>query len=82
VSAKPYGRTTLASVARGEDIVRGFKPICCGNRQEAERLLAASARDLTIEGLFIHSGLKNAGVEGVGGWLVPIRAELRLRLWR
>jgi len=27
----------------------GFKPICCGDRQDAERLLAASANGLTIE---------------------------------
>jgi dethiobiotin synthetase len=27
----------------------GFKPICCGDRQDAERLLAASTNSLTIE---------------------------------
>jgi dethiobiotin synthetase len=27
----------------------GFKPICCGDRQDAERLLAASTDDLTID---------------------------------
>src|SRR5258708_17370568 len=27
----------------------GFKPICCGDRQDAERLLAASTNGLTID---------------------------------
>ena len=27
----------------------GFKPICCGDRQDAERLLAVSANGLTID---------------------------------
>jgi dethiobiotin synthetase len=84
----------------------GFKPICCGDREDAELLLAASGDGITIdelnpvwlrtpaaplpaaeaEGVEIRPDLLVAQlrelerrfefivVEGVGGWLVPIRA--------
>jgi dethiobiotin synthetase len=89
----------------------GFKPICCGDRRDAERLLAASTGGLTIdeinpvclktpaapmtaaqiEGVQIDiPGLVRAFhalrtrvnivfVEGVGGWMVPIRADYFVR---
>lgn len=89
----------------------GFKPICCGDRQDAERLLAASTHGLTIdeinplwlktpaapltaaqiEGVNIDiEYLLNAFrkftarvdlilVEGVGGWMVPIRSNYFVR---
>jgi dethiobiotin synthetase len=85
----------------------GMKPICCGDRQDAELLLKASSDGLTIddvnpvwlktpaapivgslmEGMNIDierivaafSALQNRVdhviVEGVGGWLVPIRSD-------
>lgn len=85
----------------------GMKPICCGDRQDAELLLAAGSDGLTIdevnpvwlktpaapivgslmEGVNIDieriiaafSALQNRVdhviVEGVGGWLVPIRSD-------
>lgn len=85
----------------------GMKPICCGDRNDVERLLAASSEGLTIdelnpiwlktlaapfsaslieqvavdEGLLIDALRKLeqrfdfVAVEGVGGWLVPIRRD-------
>jgi dethiobiotin synthetase len=85
----------------------GMKPICCGDRQDAELLLAAGSDGLTLndvnpvwlktpaapivgslmEGMNIDierivaafSALQNRVdhviVEGVGGWLVPIRSD-------
>jgi dethiobiotin synthetase len=85
----------------------GFKPICCGDRRDAELLLAASSGDLTldqinpvwlktpaapftgaqVEKVKINIELLLAAlralqrrvdyvfVEGVGGWMVPIRAD-------
>ena len=85
----------------------GFKPICCGDRGDAERLLAASSEGLTIDELnpvwlktpaapFSASLIEQIQideqtliaalrkleerfdfivVEGVGGWLVPIRKD-------
>lgn len=85
----------------------GFKPICCGDRGDAEELLAAGIDGLTldevnplwlktplapfpaarIEGANIDveralgafQSLQNrvavVAAEGVGGWLVPIRAD-------
>ena len=85
----------------------GMKPICCGDRNDAERLLAASSEGLTIEELnpiwlktpaspFSASLIEQVAidegmlvtalreleerfdfvlVEGVGGWLVPIRSD-------
>ena len=85
----------------------GFKPICCGDRQDAERLLQAGSPGLTIDqinplwlktpaapmiaaeiekveidtlrlmGAFesLRARVEQIVVEGVGGWLVPIRAK-------
>jgi dethiobiotin synthetase len=85
----------------------GMKPICCGDRQDAEHLLAASNEGLTIdeinpvwlrtpvapfsaaliEGVEIDLALLQGQfaelqarfdfvvVEGVGGWMVPIRKD-------
>ena len=89
----------------------GFKPICCGDRQDAERLLGASANGLTIdqinplwlktpaaplttaqiEGVTVdiecllnpfrtlRAQVDNVFVEGVGGWMVPIRSDYFVR---
>ncbi len=86
----------------------GMKPICCGDREDARRLLAASAEGISIEELNpvclqspvapsvaaqieqveidlgkIRDGFRDLSerfdtviVEGVGGWLVPITADL------
>ena len=86
----------------------GMKPICCGDREDARRLLAASAEGISIEELNpvwlqspvapsvaaqieqaeidlrkILNCFRNLSkrfdtviVEGVGGWLVPITADL------
>jgi dethiobiotin synthetase len=86
----------------------GMKPICCGDREDARRLHAASAEGISIEELNpvwlqspvapsvaaqieqveidlgrIRDCFRNLSerfdtviVEGVGGWLVPITAEL------
>jgi dethiobiotin synthetase len=85
----------------------GMKPICCGDRQDAELLLAASSDGLTIDDVnpvwlrtpaapIVGSLMEQANidiehivaafhalqnrveyviVEGVGGWLVPIRSD-------
>jgi dethiobiotin synthetase len=85
----------------------GMKPICCGDRRDAELLLAAGSDGLTIDEVnpiwlktpaapIVGSFLENANidiqrifvafralqdrvehviVEGVGGWLVPIRHD-------
>lgn len=85
----------------------GMKPICCGDRRDAELLLAASSEGLSIEEVNpvwlktpaapfsaaliedapvdpsrLVAGLQDLRkrfdfvvVEGVGGWLVPIRAD-------
>jgi dethiobiotin synthetase len=85
-----------------------MKPICCGDREDARRLLAASAEGISIEELNpvwlrspvapsvaaqieqveidlgkIRNCFRNLSerfdtviVEGVGGWLVPITADL------
>jgi dethiobiotin synthetase len=85
----------------------GFKPICCGDRHDAELLLAASSNGLTIDEInplwlktpaaplpaaqveevqididLLLAALRTLQrrvhyvfVEGVGGWLVPIRAD-------
>ena len=86
----------------------GMKPICCGDREDARRLLAASAVGISIEELNpvwlqspvapsvaaqieqveidlgkIQNCFRNLSerfdtviVEGVGGWLVPMTADL------
>jgi dethiobiotin synthetase len=85
----------------------GMKPICCGDRQDAELLLAAGDEGLTIDEInpvwlrtpaapivgslmeevkidiehiqAVFHGIQNRVehviVEGVGGWLVPIRSD-------
>jgi len=85
----------------------GMKPICCGDRRDAELLLAASSDslainefnpvwlktpaapivgslteelDIDIERILaafhtLHSRVEHVLVEGVGGWMVPIRPD-------
>ena len=85
----------------------GFKPICCGDRDDAQQLLAASSEGLTIDELnpvwlktpaapfsaslieqveiddqqlienlrALEERFDTVVVEGVGGWLVPIRKD-------
>jgi dethiobiotin synthetase len=85
----------------------GFKPICCGDRRDAELLLSAGANGLTIDeinplwlktpaapltaaqieavniniGRLLNAFRKLAArvddilVEGVGGWMVPVRSD-------
>ena len=85
----------------------GMKPICCGDRNDAERLLAASSEGLTIDEINpvwlktpaaplsaslieevvideqrlvdalrrLEDRFDFVLVEGVGGWLVPIRCD-------
>ena len=85
----------------------GFKPICCGDRDDAEQLLAASSEGFTIDELnpvwlktpaapfsaslieqveidvqklieqlqALEKRFDSVVVEGVGGWLVPIRRD-------
>ena len=85
----------------------GMKPICCGDRRDAELLLAAGSESLTIDeinpvwlqtpaapivGSFVEEvnlaieqilaafralqdRVEHVIVEGVGGWLVPIRSD-------
>lgn len=85
----------------------GMKPICCGDRQDAELLLAAGGVGLTIDDVnpvwlrtpaapivgslteevsidierilaafhALQNRVAHVIVEGVGGWLVPIRSD-------
>ena len=85
----------------------GMKPICCGDRDDAQQLLAASSEGLTIDELnpiwlktpaapfsasliehveidermlieklrALEERFDSVVVEGVGGWLVPIRRD-------
>jgi dethiobiotin synthetase len=85
----------------------GMKPICCGDRQDAELLLAAGGVSLTIDDVnpvwlrtpaapivgslteqvsidierilaafhALQNQVEHVIVEGVGGWLVPIRSD-------
>ena len=85
----------------------GMKPICCGDRRDAELLLAAGSESLTIDeinpvwlqtpaapivGSFVEKAnidieqilaafraledrVEHVIVEGVGGWMVPIRPD-------
>jgi dethiobiotin synthetase len=85
----------------------GMKPICCGDRDDAQQLLAASSEGLTIDELnpiwlktpaapfsaslieqvqineyrliekfrAIEERFDSIVVEGVGGWLAPIRRD-------
>ncbi len=92
--------------ARGVDAV-GFKPLCCGSRDDAEALRAASGDALSLNEVNpvwlrapaapyaaamienravdldaihetfarLHERHASVIVEGVGGWLVPIRRD-------
>ena len=85
----------------------GMKPICCGDRRDAELLLAAGGEGFTINEInpvwlktpvaplaaaqiehakidiedimialrALQNRVEHVVVEGVGGWLVPIRAD-------
>jgi dethiobiotin synthetase len=85
----------------------GMKPICCGDRRDAELLLAAGIDGLTIDDVnpvwlktpaapmvgslmekidididqilsafrALQAQVEHVIVEGVGGWLVPIRSD-------
>lgn len=85
----------------------GMKPICCGDRDDAQQLLAASSEGVTIDELnpvwlktpaapfsaslieqveidelslieklrALEKQFDSVVVEGVGGWLVPIRRD-------
>jgi dethiobiotin synthetase len=85
----------------------GMKPICCGDRRDAELLLAAGSEDLAIDEInpvwlktpvaplaatlieevnidielilaaftALQKRVDQLFVEGVGGWLVPIRSD-------
>ena len=85
----------------------GMKPICCGDRRDAELLLAAGSKGLRIEEInpiwlktpaaplvgsltegvnidierilaafrALQNRVEHVLVEGVGGWLVPIRSD-------
>jgi dethiobiotin synthetase len=85
----------------------GMKPICCGDRRDAELLLKASGDDLTIDDVnplwlktpaapivgslmeevnidvgqilaafrALQNQVDHVIMEGVGGWLVPIRSD-------
>ena len=103
---KTFTAVQLLRLARAEGMrCAGYKPICCGDRQDAELLLAASSEGLMIDEvnpLWLRSPaapypasvvekvtiepdmlvqrfhdlqkrLDFIVVEGVGGWLVPIR---------
>lgn len=105
---KTYTASALLRLARASGLrCAGFKPICCGDRQDAEHLLAASSDGLTLdevnpiwlktpaspytasiaedrqfEAAPLIDGLAQLQerfdfvvVEGVGGWLVPIRRD-------
>ena len=105
---KTYTAVQLVRLARASGIrCVGYKPICCGDRADAELLLAASGDGLTVDEInpvwfrtpasplaaalaegreidlhAIHRQVEQLRarfdfvvVEGVGGWLVPIRDD-------
>jgi len=105
---KTHTITQLLRLLRASGVVcAGLKPICCGDRRDADLLLAAGVDGLTIdevnpiwlktplapfaaarvEAIKIEVGsimaafralqqrVQFVAVEGVGGWLVPIRAD-------
>lgn len=105
---KTHTAVQLLRAARASGLrCAGMKPICCGDRSDAERLLAASSEGLTIDEINpvwlktpaaplaaslieqvaieeqrLVDALRNLEdrfdfvlVEGVGGWLVPIRRD-------
>jgi dethiobiotin synthetase len=105
---KTHTAVQLLRAARASGLrCAGMKPICCGDRSDAERLLAASSDGLTIDELNpvwlktpaaplsaslieqvvidehrlvdalrkLEDRFDFVLVEGVGGWLVPIRRD-------
>ena len=105
---KTFTAAQLLRLARARGMrCAGYKPICCGDRHDAELLLAASSDGLTIDDVnplwlrspaapFPASIVERVNidpaplvqqlrrlqerfdfvvVEGVGGWLVPIRRD-------
>jgi len=97
----------LRLLREGGKTCAGFKPICCGDREDAERLLVASTGELTIDEInpiwlktpaapmtavqiedvkidipslipvfhALRTRVDIVMVEGVGGWMVPIRSD-------
>jgi dethiobiotin synthetase len=97
----------LRLLRQGGNSCAGFKPICCGDRQDAELLLRASDESLTIDEInplwlktplaplaaahaekvkididnltaafeTLQKRVEHVLVEGVGGWMVPIRSN-------
>ena len=105
---KTHTAVQLLRAARASGLrCAGMKPICCGDRNDAERLLAASSEGLTIDEINpvwlktpaaplsaslieqvvideqrlvdalrkLEDRFDFVLVEGVGGWLVPIRRD-------
>ena len=105
---KTHCATQLLRLLRARGLrCAGMKPICCGDRRDAELLLAASDEGLTIDQVNpcwfrtpvapyaaslveqvevdskrlleafndLQSRFDFVVVEGVGGWLVPIRQD-------
>lgn len=105
---KTYTAVQLLRAGRAAGLsCAGMKPICCGDRDDAQQLLAASSEGLTIDELnpiwlktpaapfsaslieqveideqqlveklrSIEGRFDSVVVEGVGGWLVPIRRD-------
>jgi dethiobiotin synthetase len=105
---KTYTLTQLLRLLRNSGVsCAGMKPICCGDRRDAELLLAAGSEGLTIDEInpvwlktpaapLVASQIEHVEididlilaafavlkkrvdqvlVEGVGGWLVPIRPD-------
>lgn len=105
---KTFTVTQLLRLGRAAGLkCAGYKPICCGDREDAELLLAASEPGLSLDEVnpvwfrtpaapIAAAGAEGRGVdldlireqfrrlearldfvivEGVGGWLVPIRDD-------
>lgn len=105
---KTYTAVCLLRLIRAAGLrCAGMKPICCGNRKDAELLLAASSEGLTIDEVnpvwlktpvapysaalienvviqpdqlvsalaILQARFDFVVVEGVGGWLVPLRHD-------
>ncbi|MEP6937128.1 MAG: dethiobiotin synthase [Chthoniobacterales bacterium] len=105
---KTHTAVQILRLARAAGIrCAGMKPICCGDRDDAARLLAASSEGLTIDQINpvwlktpaapltasrielvkidvdlvletfadLQKRIDLVVVEGVGGWLVPIRED-------
>lgn len=105
---KTYTAVCLLRLGRAAGLrCAGMKPICCGDRKDAELLLAASSEGLTIDEVnpvwlktpvapysaaltedvviqpeqlvsavaLLQARFDFVVVEGVGGWLVPLRRD-------